>query len=186
MNDFTEDIFAQWLDAKMKAVHTDIPGEIQSYDESTKKATVKPLIKLRTNQDDILTIPPIDNVPVMMFIVKGFALDFPLEKGDGGLIIFAEEGIGDFLNGKVEVTADDFSRFNLTDAIFLPGLWGFNNRPESRSKISIDSDGNINVTAPTGTSISLGDNPAKQLVNDYIICPITGAPHVIANKQVKV
>jgi hypothetical protein len=176
-----------WLDARLRNIHTMIPGKIESYSgHKTRKATVKPLVKFLTVDGQSLEIPPIANVPVIFPSSGKFSLLFPLKKGDGCKIEFSESGIGNFLNGKVEVDADSLARFQLTDAVCIPGLWSFKNVPDSDSSIEVDDNGNIKIKSPTGTTIELGDNPTKQLVNDYLICPFTGAPHVIANKQVKV
>ena len=59
------DILDEWLASKLERVHTCLPGKIESYEgHDERKATVKPLVKLRTVQGSILEIPPIENVPV--------------------------------------------------------------------------------------------------------------------------
>ena len=60
-----------------------------------------------------------------------YPLLFPLKKGDGVLILFSETGIGNFLAGTGQVAdADDQTRFSLTDAIAIPGLWTKKNAPD--------------------------------------------------------
>ena len=125
-------------------------------------------------------------MPVIFPSSGKFSLLFPLNRNDGVEIRFSEEGIGAFLKGTVEVDADSFARFAMADAVCTPGLWSFKNVPDSGSTIEVESSGKIKIEAPASTTIELGGNPVKQLCNDYIICPITGAPHVIANTQVKV
>ncbi len=50
---------------------------------------------------------------------------------------------------------------------------------------TISAMGNVDVQSTTG-QITLGNNPAKQLVNNFTQCVICGAPHCIGNIQVKV
>jgi hypothetical protein len=102
------------------------------------------------------------------------------------MISFSEEGIGGFLKGSVEVTADSFARFAMTDAVCTPGLWSFKNVPTSGSVIEISSTGAITITAPAGTTIELGNNPVKMTCNNLPACIFSGAPHSGGNIQVKV
>lgn len=50
---------------------------------------------------------------------------------------------------------------------------------------NISAMGNVNVNTTTG-KISLGNNPAKQLVNNIPVCMVCGAKHCIGNTQVEV
>jgi hypothetical protein len=152
-----------WLDARLRNVHTMIPGKIESYSgHDTRKATVKPLVKFLTVDGQSLEIPPIANVPVIFPSSAGFSILFPLKKGDGCEIRFSESGIGNFLNGKVEVDADSLARFQLTDAVCTPGLWSFKNVPESDSTIEIDNNGDINIDSKNEIHLN-GDS--KNLVS---------------------
>jgi len=119
-----------WLKSKFDDVHTIIPGEIISYEgASTRKAKVKPLVKIKTSKNKIVSILPIDNVPVIFPGTKKASILFPLEKGDGVLLLFSEAAIGNFLASIGEQDADDNSRFQLTDCIAIPGLWSFPSAP---------------------------------------------------------
>lgn len=141
------DVFNAWLDSRLERIHTVIPGIIESYNESSRKAKVKPLVKLKTSLNDSLAIPPIDNVPVQFPSALGFSLTYPLVPGDNCIILFAENGIGNYLNGqgKNEVEPDDLNRFALTDAICIPGISPFNAIPKSKATITVGTDGVINI-----------------------------------------
>jgi hypothetical protein len=147
----TVDILDIWLQSRLKDVHTVLPGTIEVYyGHSQRKARVKVGVQTRTKKDTRLTIPPIDNVPVMFPSSQGFKFLFPLKKGDGCLILFSEEGIGAWLKGRTEVAADSLAKFSLTDAICVPGLWSFKNVPnEEKGSIIVDDQGNININQGT-------------------------------------
>jgi hypothetical protein len=135
-----------WLDSRLKNVHTILPAKIESYSGHDKrKAQVKIQVRFRTVDGQILTIDPIDDVPVIFPSSGKFSLLFPLNKGDGCLVAFSEEGIGNFLKSTTEVDADSLARFQLSDAICIPGLWSFKNVPSSTSTIEIDDSGNVNI-----------------------------------------
>ena len=120
-----------WLDDQLFDVHTMIPGQILNYEgHTTRKATVQPQVKLRNRFNKIVDIQPITDVPVMFPSSSNFNMLFPLNRGDGVLLLFAESGIGNFLNSTNEIVdADDLNRFELTDCIAIPGLWSFKNTP---------------------------------------------------------
>lgn len=157
--DFTEDIFSKYVETALKNVHTCLPGRIESYTKSQRKAKVKVLIRYRTDLETEIEIPPIDNVPVIFPSGKNFTLEWPLEKNDGCLVLFSEEGIGNFLNStNQEVDPDSYARFQLTDAICLPGLFSFKGVPNSKATIEIDSSGNININNGTKGAVREGDS----------------------------
>lgn len=49
---------------------------------------------------------------------------------------------------------------------------------------TISANGNVDIKTVKG-KISLGDNPMKQLVNNFDICPVIGCPHYKGNTQVE-
>lgn len=138
-------ITEDFIDSKLRHVHTMLPGKIVNYNEDQRKATVKLLIKLRTVEGELLSVLPIDNVPVVFPSGKNFSITWPLEKDDGVEVRFSEEGLGAFLNSKIEVDGDSFARFALTDAICTPGLHSFKSIPDAKATIEIDKNGNIDI-----------------------------------------
>lgn len=107
---------------KVNAIHTALPAIITSYDAGTNQATVKPIGKYKTNDYRSLEFPEIYNVPVQFPRGLGGAagITFPLRNGDGCLLIFAENQIDDFLSN---TDSDDPRKFDLNDAICIPGLY---------------------------------------------------------------
>jgi hypothetical protein len=165
------EVFNLWFSNKTDGIHTILPGQIVNYEgHTTRKAEVKPMVKLRNCHNQIIEIAPIKNVPVMFPSTKAFNLLFPLKKNDGCLLLFSESSIGNFLlnatNNAME--ADDLNRFDLSDCICIPGLWSFKNLPDApendddffltfqNSKIQIVKDTNeIYIEDKSGNKISL-------------------------------
>lgn len=140
------DVLDEWLLSRMEGIHTCIPGQIETYSESDRKARVKPMIKMKTYRNTVLDIPPIDNVPVIFPSSSAFSLTWPLKRGDGVLILFSEIGMGNYLNSNgVVVEAEDSVRFSMGNAIAIPGLFSFRSIPDSAAKIEIDNLGNISL-----------------------------------------
>jgi len=106
-------------------IHTAIPGRIEKYDYSTQKADVKPLIKKRYVGGVVEALPVISNVPVVWPGNSTAALTFPLKRGDGVLLIFSERAIGEWLSDGGDTEPEDPRKFDLSDAIAVPGLYAF-------------------------------------------------------------
>lgn len=120
------DILKKSFNSFIGNMHTALPGRIESYIPAQKKANVKPLIKKKINNLQILPLPVITNVPVVFPGTNNAVLSFPLNPGDGCLIIFSERSMERFLSSVGEdVEPQDPRRFSLTDAICIPGLFPF-------------------------------------------------------------
>jgi hypothetical protein len=153
--------------ARARDIHTCLPGRIEKYNATTRKATVKVQVKFRTKKQTELDVPPISNVPVQFPGTKKFSFKYPLSKGDAGILLFSEEGIGAYLKSKVVVTADSLARFAMTDAIFIPGVWPFVDVPDAETaSIVVDSSGNITINEGTKGVARLDDEVKSTNVED--------------------
>jgi hypothetical protein len=128
----TVEIFNDWLESKLTNIHTIIPGKIVEYSgHAERKAKVKPLVKVRTINNEVVEIEEIENTPVIFPSTAEFSFLFPLKKDDGVLLLFSEAGIGNFLNSDTVEDPDDANRFDLTDCIAIPGMWSFKTVPDA-------------------------------------------------------
>ena len=153
-----------------KEIHTALPGRVESYDASTQKADVKPLIKSEDIDEEgnavYYPIPVITDVPVVFPGGGGFRVTFPLTKGSTVLLVFSEASLDTWLSkgGDVEPGVD--SRHELTDAIAIPGLNTFT-APLSNAPSSTMSVGADNTTATiefSDTQITAGGAGADALI----------------------
>jgi len=70
--------------------------------------------------------PPIYDVPVAMFGGAGVGIRFRPRAGDTGVLLVCHRSIDEWLNGQTRPTTPArFTRFDLSDAVFLPGLRSF-------------------------------------------------------------
>ncbi len=99
-----------------------LPGRVESFNSTTLRAEVKPLIKRgrRNESDDRVaeSLPVVPDVPVV------FAPGYlgTLSKGDKVLLVFASASLDLWLTRGGEVDPVDDRRGNLTDAIAIPEL----------------------------------------------------------------
>lgn len=118
------DTMDTWLQARLEALHTTLPGKIQTYNPQTRTATVVPGVRLRSMHGDLIEIKPIAGVPVVWPGSSKFSLiPGALEAGDGVLLHFSESALGTWLNGTDVHDPEDETRFSLHDCIAVPGLW---------------------------------------------------------------
>lgn len=117
------DALEVWLQARLEDVHVSLPGTVTTYSKETRRATVKPSVRLRSLHGDKLDIPPIQGVPVIWPGSQDFTVQSALKRGDRVLLVFSESSIGNWIRGTGDVDAEDETRFSLQDAIAIPGLW---------------------------------------------------------------
>lgn len=147
-----------YLQSFMEDVHTCLPGRIESYDPTTRKAVVQPTVSAYfQNGEGSLQVPSISGVPVMVLGNSVGMIDIEIQKGDGVLLVFAETGIGSYIAGQtVSITpADDAARHNLGDCIALPFLWPFSAVPTPSNRVALHKDGSISLKASSGASLAL-------------------------------
>lgn len=103
-----------------------IPARIVDYDKVTQTATVQVIVRSRYLDDDgniVAYLPkPIANVPVQWPAASGISITFPLVKDDEVTLIFADRSLDEWKhNGGSDNTPEDPRRWDLTDAVCLPG-----------------------------------------------------------------
>jgi len=141
-----------WLQNRLLAIHTAIPGVIQNYDPSKRKCDVKPSINLPFPGGRFLEPPLIQGVPVCIPGSAQYMLDFEIPNGTTCQVHFSEVGIGEWLKGAKQPDADAPSRFKLTDAMVIPGLWQYGKVPKIVNGVKQTGD-NVAHTAKGTHSI---------------------------------
>lgn len=125
----------QGIDARLKDLHTSMPGIIETFDAEKQLATIQPAIRrifvTRDGEKEILVpsdLPILINVPIIFPRGGGFSLTFPVKQGDECLLVFCERSIDNWHEtGKVKVPGA--KRFHsLSDATAFVGLSSIPNK----------------------------------------------------------
>lgn len=149
------------IEQRLCDLHTGLPGEIISTDGS--KCDVRILLKRKfIDEDDPIELPVITNVPVKFQRTEKAGLSLPLKKGDSGLLVFIERSMDTWLVQGGCISPGSKRKFDLSDPVFVPGLFPFNSPPQNfdgtklfvyneSSKMELSPDGTIELKNDTGT-----------------------------------
>jgi hypothetical protein len=159
-------------------LNTCLPGQIEKYDSTQQKADVSILLKKKYKDGSIPAEKMvISAVPVVFPRTSKSMVHFPLAAGDGVLLVFAQRSLEDWLFKGGETVPTDPRKFDLTDAIAIPGLYDFkvatlaeNNEDflivHNGEKIVIKKDGNIEIGA--ASLKKLVNEEFKTLFNNHV------------------
>ena len=116
-------------------VNTALPGIISSYDPNTHLATVQPGLQRKyKDQDAPVDLPLITNVPVAFPKAGQSWLRLPINPGDEGLLVFNQRSIDKWLDQGGTVDPLDNRKFDLSDAVFIPGFTSKGNAIKSKGR----------------------------------------------------
>lgn len=143
----------------MTNVHTAFPGTVKSYDADTRRAEIQPSLKRKLSTGEFMEFPIIVDVPVLYFGTVKAGIHIPLEEGDEVLVVCSERCLDSWKDdGGNGIEDEDGRRFNLPDAIAIPGLQA-NEFPAINDKegFSIHHDEKIVITTEKSTITVEGD-----------------------------
>jgi len=162
------DLLEQVARGEIALLHTGLPAFIVSYDETTQKATVQPVVRAKRidldGEVEHYKLPPITNVPVYWPQGGGLSLTLPVDEGDWVWLSFGERSLDEWLaTAEQDNEARAVRRFNLADAVAWAGVRPFadplQNVPTDRARLGssacrIDVTKTDKVFLGTGTMVS--------------------------------
>lgn len=151
----------------LNGVHTSMPGIIVSFDPLQNRAVVQPALNKKYVTGP-MALPIVNNVPVIF----PPNVVFPIIPGDYCLLVFSERANDLWLANGGQVTPDDPRKFDLSDAVAIPGLKPFNASFPSNdntsyqisfegSSITIKANGDIVIN--TGSKVAIGNTTTELL-----------------------
>jgi Phage protein Gp138 N-terminal domain len=162
----------------LSSIHTTFPGQIEKYDFTTAKADIKPLLNIVYPDNSTMEFPVIPNVPIVWPRTSLGSISFPLQRGDGCLVVCAERSIDDWLTLGGQNSPSDPRSFDLNDAIAIPGLYSF----ASTTKISGNDKFEIHykdqqITIDQNGEIDLGSGSLRRLIDERIQAALNDHGH---------
>ncbi len=141
-----------------------LPARVISYDRVKNVANVQPLIYWVDTLNNSIQRPNVMSVPVLSLGGGGFHINFPLKKDDLGWIKSNDRDLSLFL-ASLTIQQPPTSRYHsFTDSMFIPDVYRkytineadagslVIQTTDAGTRIAIDPNGNINITAPTSVN----------------------------------
>ncbi|EHL08969.1 hypothetical protein HMPREF0322_00392 [Desulfitobacterium hafniense DP7] len=134
-----------------------VPGIIQSFDAGAQTATVQPAIREKIvdpagNVSDV-ALPLLLDVPVVFPKAGGFAITFPVKKGDECLVVFGDMCIDGWWSAGGIQNQLEKRRHDLSDGFAILGV---SNQP---NKVQNYNASNLEIRSLSGgQKIELSDN----------------------------
>ena len=108
--------------------HTSMVGEVTKYDATKNTVDVQPVIRARFTDGTTEQVPIVSNVPIAYPQGAGFSIRFPMSVGDFVMLVFAERALDEWKSeGGSNVEAQSRRRFDMSDAVAIPGVVPNNN-----------------------------------------------------------
>ncbi len=160
-----------------KGLWTACPGIVQEYNNTTKRAKVRPALRLLDTEGNSQSRPTVVNVPVVHPSGGGFVVHMPVRRGDAVMMVFSRRGISRFKETFGE-TDPDGSFYELKDAMVIPGFGGLEISPASTDGISMQTEsGNSHIVVEQNEVIIEGETTVTVNANEMIslnVDPDTG------------
>ena len=132
-----ESAMIAFFEHQMRKVYTAIPAVIISVRSDEKQSVdVKPLInQVFADLEDDTEHPIILHVPLIYPSSSTSAVTFPMHPGDTVMLVFSQSGTDVFKSGDGTIQPpSDYRRFNIRDAVAIPGLFPFGSAINQVSK----------------------------------------------------
>ena len=157
-NDALTEMLEVDFNARIKNVHTSMPGHIVDYDPATRRATVQPGLFLVLIGERPMRRPPILNVPVGHLAANGMVFHVPIKQGNAVHLVFSERGIGTWKrNMESEAIPDKGHYFDIADAIAYPVFGIPQGSPVTSDGFSLQTEnGNTYLTVEDGEIVING------------------------------
>ena len=122
-------VLEEFFNYKISSIYTAIPCRVVTVRSSLEdqRVDVQPLPNRRLPDDTFKEHSTILNVPVVFPASKKASLTFPIDVGDVVLCVFSQRATDTFKgsSGAKTYTPQDRRKFDIRDAIAIPGLFPF-------------------------------------------------------------
>lgn len=116
-------VIFQAIQTALADVHTWLPAKIVAVREGSGYVDVQPLLKRKYTDGKLQTLPVIQNIPVQHPRGATWYVKLPIKVGDRGRAVFCERSLEAWKSGDGGIVdPNDPRRFDLSDAVFVPGL----------------------------------------------------------------
>lgn len=148
-----EEVISSGMEHRLLDVHKAQPARVESYNASANTVTVTPMLyrQIPTDDGDYVAeaLPQIPDVKVQFPRAGGFAITFPIQKGDFVLLVFCDMSLAAWRQNGQAGDPGDPERHGMSGAVAIPGVF-----PDKQ-----------NIASPSTSNMVMGrmDTPAAQV-----------------------
>ena len=159
------EVITKAIDYRLAQLRVAIPGKVKAYYADKQAADIQPLVNSAMPLEDgtlVEELPILYGIPVEFPRGGGYAVMFPLDPNDTGMIDFCDFSIDLWRSSGNQGAPNDLRTHALGNAVFRPGLHhGKNNipSPPSGAMIGAETGKRIHVTK---TGVFLGKAGATE------------------------
>ena len=128
----------------LKGVYTALPGIVESYNPSTKRARVTVALDVLRTDGTLQDSPTVANCPVLHPSGGGFVVHMPINAGDAVLMIFTQRGISKFKQTFSKTAPCKEALLSVKDAVVIPGFGGLSISPATTAGASMQTEDGSN------------------------------------------
>ena len=176
-----QDLIHTLLTNMLREFFVTLPATVQSYDNETLRAIVKPTMSNKLADGSQVLFPKTIQMPVCFPAASGCRMTWPLQSGDSGVIMFSSRDTGSTMAGSptsetevAEAAADaiagepNFTFENYNDAFFLPTIGFADNEKADPDKINI-AFGKSNIFLSKDDKIEVITESASLIIDKGVI-----------------
>jgi len=180
------DVIRGALTSRLLETYIHLPGTVDSYENG--KAGVQINIKKKYEDGTTSLTPVITDVPVLLPRSDGGEayLQLPIKRGDTGLLAFSQRSMDEWLIEGGNKAPKSVRMNDKSDAIFIPGLYPFNNTVSENNdnvvlkngnmSIELYPNGKIKIEGATQDFLSLMNDTLSSLISAKVITGIGPMP----------
>ncbi len=168
------DTINNFIESRLSSVYTALPGVVTKILGNV--ADVQPAVS-----EMGVVLPVLPDVPIVFPASKTAGLVFDVAVGDSVLLIFTTSSIDEWLAGSGSLAdTDDPRRFDVTDAVAIPGLFSLKSAP-----ILAPTDGCVmnyedtTVTIKKNGDVVIGGVGATALVKEAVLSTLSTHTHPV-------
>lgn len=118
-----EQVIKDAIEGRLVDVNTAMPARVKKVDIAKQIVDVEPCLMRKYSDGAVVPLPVITNVPLVFQRTATGGLFFPIKAGDYVLLVFSQRSIDIWEEKGGIVDPKDPRKFNLSDAIAVPGLF---------------------------------------------------------------
>lgn len=184
-----ESVLSEWV---RTAVHTALPGIIDTVDMQARRARVRIALEAVLTDGTCFERAPLLDVPLIFPAGAGGLILIHLQRGDAVWIMFSERGLEEWKESFELSEPMPHQVFGQSDAVAMAGFGPYGNvalaaengvliqTQDASVHIHVGADG-ITLDVPDGSFVRLGANASQRLLTETFLNHFNGHTHTFGN-----